>query len=69
MALTLATGRSLSASGVTVAITALPETVQLSLDRVRKDITAHMETRLHSLSHSLWVSIPQYSVSQYNTCS
>ncbi|KAK2847208.1 hypothetical protein Q5P01_010207 [Channa striata] len=38
------------AGSVTAAITALPEMAQLSLDHVRKDITAHMETPLRSLS-------------------
>lgn len=56
MVLTLATGLSLSAGSVTVAITALPEMAQLSLDHVRKDITAHMETLLHNLSHRLQVN-------------
>lgn len=56
MVLTQDTGLSLSADSVMVAITALPEMAQLSLDHVRKDITAHMETRLHNLSHRLQVN-------------
>lgn len=50
-----ASGPSLSAGSVTAAITALPEMAQLSLDHVRKDITAHMETPLHNLSYRLKV--------------
>lgn len=56
MVLTLATGLSLSAGSVMAAITALPEMAQLSLDHVRKDITAYLETPLHNLSHRLQVN-------------
>lgn len=57
MALTLATHLYLSADSVMVAITALPETAQLSPVRVRKDITAHMGARLHNPSGRLEVKI------------
>lgn len=57
MVLTPAMSLSCSAGSVTPAITALPEMAQLSLGRVRKDITAHMETSLHSLSQWLQVNM------------
>ncbi|KAF7668979.1 hypothetical protein LDENG_00271770 [Lucifuga dentata] len=53
MALTLATGLYLNAGYVMVAIIALPQTAQTSLDHVRKDIIAHTETFLHNPSHGL----------------
>lgn len=52
----LAIGLFPSADNATEAITVLPEMPQLSPDRARKDITVHMETSLHSLSHRLQVS-------------
>lgn len=57
MVLTQATGLSLSVGSVMAAITALPEMAQLLLAHARKDITAHMETSLHSLSQRLEVNI------------
>lgn len=63
MVLTLATGLSLSAESVTAVITALPEMAQLSLDHVKKDITAHMETLLHNPSLRL-----QVKKHLYHTC-
>lgn len=57
MGLIQATGLSLSAGSVMAAITALPEMAPLSLARVGKDITAHMETPLHNLSRRLEVNI------------
>ena len=60
--LTPATGLSLSAGSVTAAITALPEMAQLSLDHVRKDITAHLETPLRDLSRRLQVNNPLHQM-------
>lgn len=51
-----ATGLSLSAGSVTVAITVIPEMVQLSLDHVRQGITVHMETLLHGLHYRMQVN-------------
>lgn len=56
IALTPASGLSLSAGRVTEDITVHPEMAQLSQDSVRGDITAHAETPRHSLSHRLQVS-------------
>lgn len=61
--LTQATGLSFSAGSVMPAITALLEMAQLSLDHVRKDITACMETPLRNLSHRL-----QVNTRLYQTC-
>lgn len=49
MVLTQATGLFLSAGSVTVAITALLETAQLSVALVRRDFTVHRETHHPSL--------------------
>lgn len=57
MVLTQATHLYLSADNVMAAITALPEMAQLSLVRVRKDITAHMGARLHNLCGRLEVNM------------
>lgn len=48
MVLIQAPGPCLSAGSVAAAITALLETAQPSAGLVRRGITVHMETRLHS---------------------
>lgn len=50
------TGLCLNANSVMVAITAPPQMAQLSVERVRKDITAYVETPLLDPSRGLRVT-------------